>query len=96
MSKNQPPSAAVLIATYGFLGGIASYLFGNSPGIPKDIISELCPSIVVICLFLIYYEVYDVMGVGIAKINNSDILKKKYEDNIAVPEAGVLFCFVLW
>ena len=92
MSKQQPPSAAVLIATYGILGSIASYLFGNNPGdqISKDIISELCPSIVVICLFLVYYECYDVMGVGIAKINNSDILKKKYEDTAAaaVPEAG--------
>ena len=90
MSKQQPPSAAVLIATYGFLGGIASYLFGNDLGeIPKDIISELCPSIVVICLFLVYYEVYDVMGVGIAKINNSDMLMKKYEDTATfIPEAG--------
>ena len=92
MSKKQLPSAALLIATYGFLGGLASFLFGNNPGeiLPKDIISELCPSIIVICLFLVYYEVYDVMAVGIAKINNSDILKKKYEDTAAaaLPEAG--------
>jgi len=60
--------------------------------IAKDIISELCPSIVVICLFLVYYECYDVMGVGIAKINNSDMLKKKYEDTTTtiVPEAVYL------
>ena len=92
MSKKQPPSAVVLIATYGFLGGITSYLFGNNPGeIPQDIISELCPSIVVICLFLVYYECYDVMGVGIAKINNSDMLKKKYEDTATfIPEAVYL------
>ena len=91
MSKNQPPSAIVLIATYGILGGIASYLFGNNPRdqISKDIIFELCPSIVVICLFLVYYEVYDVMGVGITKINNSDMLMKKYEDTAKfIPEAG--------
>jgi len=76
---------------------LSSYLFGNNPGESKDIISELCPSIVVICLFMIYYEVYDVMGVGIAKINNSDMLMKKYEDTATfIPEAGVLFCFVLF
>ena len=90
MSKKEPPSAVVLIITYGILGGMTSFLFGNNPGeIAKDIISELCPSVVVICLFLVYYECYDVMGVGIAKINNSDMLMKKYEDTATfIPEAG--------
>lgn len=86
-----PPSASVLIATYGLLGGALSFLFGHTPGdLPENIVAELCPSIIVICIFLVLYETYDVMGVGIAKMKGG-IYSKRYEDMPAkVPESVYL------
>ena len=63
-----PPSEATCIAMYGALGAAASFLFGHTPGtIPDNIMAELCPSIIIICIFFILYEVYDVMGCGVVK-----------------------------
>ena len=63
-----PPSEATCIAMYGALGAAASFLFGHTPGtIPDNIMAELCPSIIIICIFFILYEVYDVMGCGVVQ-----------------------------
>ena len=61
-----PPSEATCIAMYGALGAAASFLFGHTPGtIPDNIMAELCPSIIIICIFFILYEVYDVMWAAV-------------------------------
>ena len=86
-----PPPASVLIATYGFLGGALSYFCGRTPAgvLPEHILAELCPSLIVICIFLSLYEVYDVMGVGIAKMKvKGGYYSKQYDDIPAkAPEA---------
>ena len=89
--KPQPPPPAALITVYGILGFAASFFFGHDPGdIPENIVAELCPSIIVICIFLVTYSVYDVMGCGIAKARHQN-LAKKYDDSPArVPEAVYL------
>eukprot|EP01083_Nonionella_stella_P235512 828076_1 len=70
-----PPSEATCIAMYGALGAVASFLFGHTPGtIPDNIMAELCPSIIIICIFFILYEVYDVMGCGVVKQKQINLL----------------------
>jgi uncharacterized MAPEG superfamily protein len=57
-----------LLAVYVILGSTFSFAFGRKPGIlPDNVVAELCPSIVVICVFLTTYSIYDVMSCGIAK-----------------------------
>jgi hypothetical protein len=69
-----------LVATFAVLGSSLSFLFGREPGtLPDDIITELAPSIIVVCAFLISYELVDVMGVGMAK-GRKGIFEQSYKD----------------
>ena len=55
---------------YVFLGALASFFLGRKPGTLPDgpkLAAELCPSIIVICIFLTLYSLLDVMGCGLAK-----------------------------
>mmetsp|Transcript_21806 Transcript_21806/g.30748 ORF Transcript_21806/g.30748 Transcript_21806/m.30748 type:complete len:191 (-) Transcript_21806:265-837(-) len=90
--KPQPPSPATLITVYGLLGCAASFLFGRNPGdLPENIVTEICPSIIVICIFLVLYSLYDVMGCGIAQRLHHDVLDKRYDDiPTRVPEGVYL------
>jgi len=69
-----------LVATFTVLGSSLSFLFGREPGtLPDDIITELAPSIIVVCAFLISYELVDVMRVGMAK-GRKGIFEQSYKD----------------
>ncbi|KAL9186018.1 hypothetical protein ACHAXT_005256 [Thalassiosira profunda] len=67
-SGDAPPTGAIL-ATYAALGAILSFAFGRDPasGILPNDANELAPTVATLCLFLVSYELLDVMGVGIAK-----------------------------
>jgi MAPEG family len=58
-----------IVAMYVILGTIISYFFGREPSgqLPPNVLQELAPSMIVLCLFLTYYECGDCLGVGIAK-----------------------------
>merc|ERR1712029_962720 len=61
------------------LGTIISFLFGREPGtLPDDIARELAPATIAVCGFLLSYEVWDVMAVGVAK--ERAIALKSYKD----------------
>ena len=69
-----------LVATFTVLGSLLAFTFGREPGtLPDDIIAELAPSIISVCIFLISYELFDVMGVGMAK-GRQCILEQSYKD----------------
>ena len=69
-----------LVTVFTLQGAALSFLFGREPGtLPDDIVKELAPSIVVLCGFLISYELCDVMSVGMAKGRNG-ILEQTYRD----------------
>lgn len=89
-----PPPPLALFTVYGVLGAVLSFLFGHTtPGsIPENLenlVAEICPSVIVVCLFLVSYSVYDVLACGLAKAAHLDEAKK-YDDTPAstrVPEA---------
>jgi uncharacterized MAPEG superfamily protein len=65
-----PPPALAILAVYLILGGVISFGFGRTPDgtMPvRGILYELAPSVLVLCIFLHYYELFDCMGAGIAK-----------------------------
>ncbi len=69
-----------LVIMFTFLGAALAFLFGREPGrLPDDIVKELAPSIIVVCGFLISYELCDVMGVGMAK-GRTGIFEQTYKD----------------
>lgn len=69
-----------LVVIFMFIGTLFAYLFGREPGtLPDDIVKEVAPSVIVICGFLISYELCDVMGVGMAK-GRRNIMEKSYKD----------------
>lgn len=66
----KPPPKPVILFIYVFLGAIASFFLGREPGsIPEgsEFVAELCPSIIVMCIFLTSYSLFDVLGCGLAK-----------------------------
>ena len=86
-----------IAGTYGILGAAISF-FGREPGtLPENVLVELAPSIVVIMFFLMYYEIGDVMGVGIAKrhgaaastTSKANLIYDEYSNEI-VPEVVYL------
>lgn len=87
--QNGPPSAVAIFATYGILGAALSFFCGHDPGyVPENLVAELCPSIIVISLFLVTYSLYDVMACGVTRAARQD-LTKKYDDTVrtTTPEA---------
>lgn len=79
------------MVVYGLLGCALSFLVGNNPGhIPENLVAEICPSIIVICIFLVTYSVYDVMGCGVAKATHQDLAKKYDDTPPRTPEAVYL------
>lgn len=65
---NAPPPIAAILVVYIVLGVAISFFFGREPGtLPEDLVRELAPSVIVVCFFLTYYELCDVIGVGKAK-----------------------------
>jgi uncharacterized MAPEG superfamily protein len=84
-----PPSPIAIFVTYGILGAALSFSFGHDPGyVPDNLVAELCPSIIVISLFLVTYSLYDVMECGVTRAAHQD-LTKKYDDTVrtTTPEA---------
>merc|ERR1740121_246972 len=71
-----PPPVAAITLTYCILGAALSYTFGRDPAsgeplIPNnsdDLVLEIAPTAIVICLFLVSYSLIDVLNVGIVKI----------------------------
>ena len=85
--KRQTPSPYGLLIVYTILGTIVSFVFGRDPSsfsslemTPTFVQQELAPTIIIICGFLITYSVFDVLGVGIAKIETNYHLKGYYKD----------------
>ena len=70
-SKDSPPAGPtpeMLIVVKTVIGALLSFGFGRTPGtVPDNLLLELCPSIIVICGFLVTYSLYDVMAVGLVK-----------------------------
>jgi|Transcript_23492 uncharacterized MAPEG superfamily protein len=90
-SQGAPP-VAVIFALYIALGTAASFLAGGDPGtLPEDIVRALCPSIVVISIFLTSYSVFDVMAAGVAKQVDHGYMAKDYKDfPLRLPEQAFL------
>jgi uncharacterized MAPEG superfamily protein len=64
----KPPPKGVILCIDLVLGSLASFLLGREPTtLPENLVAEICPSIIVVCAFLISYSLFDVMGSGIAK-----------------------------
>lgn len=67
-SPSAPPSASAIFVVYTLLGTLLSFAAGREPGtLPTDILLELSPTIIVVCLFITSYSLLDVMAVGVAK-----------------------------
>mmetsp|Transcript_53990 Transcript_53990/g.131091 ORF Transcript_53990/g.131091 Transcript_53990/m.131091 type:complete len:225 (+) Transcript_53990:119-793(+) len=76
--KAQPPPPEFLFLNFLAFGAVASFVFGRRTPVPGELFSvdgdfettilEVCPSIVVICIFLTTYNLYDAMGCGLSKL----------------------------
>mmetsp|Transcript_26301 Transcript_26301/g.39828 ORF Transcript_26301/g.39828 Transcript_26301/m.39828 type:complete len:193 (-) Transcript_26301:122-700(-) len=64
-----PPPVSAIFLIYALLGTLLSFTAGREPGTfpTDDILLELSPTLIVVCLFLVSYSLLDVMAVGIAK-----------------------------
>ena len=78
--KAKPPPPEFLFLNFLVFGVVASFVFGRRTPVPGElfptdggdfdtIILDICPSIVVICIFLTTYNLYDAMGCGVSKLN---------------------------
>merc|ERR1711933_200493 len=89
-----PPQPEIILISYLVLGTIAAFVFGRDsllqqPGISTTyLLLELAPTLIVIAVFLVSYSVYDVMGVGIAKLKTGYNITGTYKDTMerATPE----------
>ena len=66
----EPPPALAIFSIYLGLGTLLSYAFGRDLDtfLPADEWArEVSPTIIIICLFLTSYSLFDVMAVGVAK-----------------------------
>eukprot|EP00978_Attheya_sp_CCMP212_P013444 scaffold33811_cov52-Attheya_sp.AAC.2 len=89
-SQGAPP-VAVIFALYIALGTAVSFLAGGDPGtLPEDIVRALCPSIVVISIFLTSYSVFDVMAAGVAKADHGYMAKDYKDFPLQLPEQAFL------
>jgi uncharacterized MAPEG superfamily protein len=87
MANPTPPPAEILFLNFLVLGAIVSYLFGrripvassSSSLLPDDILLEVCPSMIVICIFLTTYNLYDAMPCGLSK-KRAKLDTTKYTD----------------
>merc|ERR1712176_34993 len=72
------PSRLAIGGTYLGAGTILSVFFGRAPGtLPENLLHELAPSVLVIVAFLVYYELIDVMDVGMAKADCQELGRKE-------------------
>ena len=84
-----PPPRLVILMIYLVLGSAISFLTGREPGtLPVNILKELAPSVIVICIFLLNYELSDCMGVGGAKRKCESLTGMSYNEysKIQIPE----------
>ncbi|KAL3905396.1 MAG: hypothetical protein SGILL_009695 [Bacillariaceae sp.] len=89
-AKAKPPSVEVILGIYVVLGSLMSFLCGRPLGTVAEV-DEVLPSTIVVCLFLISYSVYDVMGSGVAKAKADYIIYKDYKEWPArLPEEAYL------
>ena len=91
--KSSAPPASVILAMYIGLGAAISFLTGREPGtLPDNLLHELAPSVVVLTIFLTYYELADCLGTGICKGEHlkarANMLYKQYA---ALPEPEACF-----
>mmetsp|Transcript_49709 Transcript_49709/g.73913 ORF Transcript_49709/g.73913 Transcript_49709/m.73913 type:complete len:195 (-) Transcript_49709:654-1238(-) len=80
--KDAPPSPVAIFITYIVLGSLISFGTGREPGtLPAkdEILREMAPALIVVCGFLASYEVWDVMGVGMAW-HKTKLISKSYKD----------------
>eukprot|EP01082_Thalassiosira_pseudonana_P000661 g617.t1 g617 contig10:400585-401190(-) len=71
--RGSPPSPLTIGVMYLLIGAFLSFTSGRDPSqplSPEDLIDGLVPTIVVICLFLVSYSLYDVMAVGGEKMKH--------------------------
>ena len=88
--RSPPPPAFVLLIIYLFLGFLISYFFGREPGtLPKNIPREIAPAVIVVCAFLLSYNLWDCMAVGITK-GESGVWKSYKDIPSKLPEAAFL------
>ena len=74
------PAVLQILILYFVLGSLLSYFAGREPGtLPDDIHRELAPTVIVVCFFLVSYNLLDVMGAGVVQSEHK-ISEKKYED----------------
>jgi uncharacterized MAPEG superfamily protein len=74
---------------YLVLGSAISFLTGREPGtLPDNILKELAPPVIVVCIFLVHYELFDCMGVGLAKLKFQSFTGMSYNEysKIQIPE----------
>ena len=65
-----PPPALAIFSVYFGLGCLLSFCFGRDLDtfpLAVELAREVSPTIIVICLFLTSYSLFDVMAVGVAK-----------------------------
>lgn len=81
-TSSNPPSPLAILVVYLVLGSLVSFVFGREPTatLPRNIVQEMAPTLVVICGFLTSYSVWDVMAVGVAKASTAYYLEKPYKD----------------
>lgn len=85
-----PPQWLVL-ALYALLGAAASFFLGHEPGtLPEDLVRALCPSIIVVSLFLARYTVVDVMSAGVTKSKSVYAIKDYKDMPVQMPEEAYL------
>ena len=88
-AKQKPPPQEAIFFTYLVLGSIVSFGFGRDPAakFPENLHAELAPTIVVVALFLMSYSVWDVMAVGLMKLNNNYSSHGTYNEmEVKMPE----------
>jgi len=86
-----PPNTWAIFVTYLLLGTALSFAFGREPGtVSPDIVREICPTVLVVCLFITSYSLWDVMAVGIAKARHG-FMTKPYGSLQSHPPEEVYF-----
>jgi hypothetical protein len=81
-AKNAAPSPFMILMVYIALGSLISFMAGRTPPgtLPENIHREVAPALIVVCGFLVSYSVWDVMGVGAAKLSTNYEGTSGYKD----------------
>ena len=67
-SQQKPANPLAILVFYIVFGSLLSFVAGREPGtLPDNIHRELAPVLIVVCVFLVSYSLFDVMAVGVAK-----------------------------